>query len=438
MHWIFLFGVLASIPVLTSIFRSDPKRLVQGCFLLGLSMFVLAPSLWAAPIPWPGWPGPVKGLEVSYVDGVAVAMILATKPVRIPWSIKLPFGLFCLGLLVSSFTGYQVEPAVFYDAQLIRSILLFIAIARVCAVTKGAPIALLAGLGAGLCYEAVLAVRQHFSGDPRPGGNLGHSNFLGLTSEFVTFPVLAALLAGRRLWPAAVLFAAFLIAVVGGSRATLGLFAIGFVLTLVLSIKHGRSSRKYAFGSAAVLLLLIASPVMLWGVHQRSDQSVDASDSERTSMKAAARMIMADHPFGVGANNYVLVANTGGYSQRAGVAWNWANRSAPVHDVYYLVGAETGLLGLTGFVLTIAAFILLGFRNLKRRGDDESNELIPGLLAAMIIVSVHISYEWVFMSFMPHYMFAIAGGMLVGLTASPRKVAPPRPALVALAEPSHA
>jgi len=45
----------------------------------------------------------------------------------------------------------------------------------------------------------------------------------------------------------------------------------------------------------------------------------------------------------------------------------------------------------------------------------------------MIVVSVHISYEWVFMNFIVHYIFAVAGGLLVGVVArsrSPVRLAP--------------
>lgn len=438
MKWVFLLGVLLSIPAFTIFFRSESKRLVQGCFVLGVSMFVLVPNVWAAPIAWPGWPGPVKGLEVSSVDGLAIAMILATRPVRVPAYIKIVFGLFCLALFVSTFVGSQLMPAGFYIVQVFRSLLLFLAVARACGSVKGAPVALLAGLGTGLLYEAVLTVQEHFSGNSRPGGNLGHSNFLGLASDFVTFPMLALFLGTRRLWPAGILFGSFVIALYGGSRATMGLFAIGVVLTLFLSILHGRSSRKFAFGFAALLLLLAAAPAMMWAVNNRSQQSLDASDAERDAMKLAAQMIIADHPLGVGPNQYVVVANTGGYSARAGVGWNFANRSAPVHDVYYLVTAEMGMLGLIGFMGTIVAFIGFGFRKLRQRSGDESNELMPGLLATMIVISVHISYEWVFMHFVLHYMFAVAGGMMVGVGALTWKSARSRSIPLAQAKPSHA
>ncbi|MEO8456053.1 MAG: hypothetical protein ABI454_12930, partial [Sphingomicrobium sp.] len=114
---------------------------------------------------------------------------------------------------------------------------------------------------------------------------------------------------------------------------------------------------------------------------------------------------------------YVVVANTGGYSARAGVAWNEANRAAPVHDTYYLITAETGFLGLIGLISILASFIAVGLRCFRRHIPDERGELVPGLLATMVLVAIHINFEFVFMHFVLHYLFAITAGMLVAVYA---------------------
>src|SRR6185312_15645003 len=148
----------------------------------------------------------------------------------------------------------------------------------------------------------------------------------------------------------------------------------------------------------------------------------------------AASMIIADHPFGVGANQYVIIANTGGYSQRAGVPWNEANLRAPVHDSYYLITAELGFLGLAGMLAMLGSFIALGFGLLRSRLPEECSELVPGLLATTIIVAIQISYEFTFMEFMIHDLCAINAGILVAVMArkrSPSSIAaklPVRPA----------
>jgi O-antigen ligase len=333
--------------------------------------------------------------------------------------------------VISTFEASQVEPSLFYAWQLLRSAVLFVAIVRVCATVRSASIALLAGLGLGLILEAVYVVYQYKTGVARPGGTFGHSNFIGLSIDFVVFPALALMLGTRRLvWPIATVLAGLIIAVLGGSRATLGLCVIGILLTVLLSMVRKPTPRKYGVAGALALFIIASTPVIIWAEGRRSSQVLASSDAERKAMKDAATMIIAEHPFGVGANQYVIVANIGGYSQRAGVAWNENNRSAPVHNTYYLVTAEMGFLGLIGFLATLGCLIVLGFGTLRRKSAGEIAELAPGLLATTIVSAIHISYEFVFMDFTLHYLFAMATGMLVAIASpasNPAKKATTRP-----------
>jgi O-antigen ligase len=422
--WIFLLALFIGTPALAGLLRSQPRYIVQTCFVLGATMFFLAPRLWAAPVAWPLWPGLARGIEISFVDAISIALIASTKSVRIPLSLKLAFGIYCLGVLVSTFVAYQWIPATFYAWQLFRTVLLFVAVARVCATVEEAPVALLSGLGAGLMIEAIYIIYQYLTSSPRPGGSLGHPNFIGLSLDFVVFPVVALLLGTRRTyWPAATAAAGLIIAVLGGSRATMGLVAIGVILTVILSLYQQKTSRKNAFAGMLAMLLIASAPAMLWAANRRTEAAKASSDYERSAMKRAARMIISDHPFGVGANQYVLVANTGGYSQRAGVAWNVDNRAAAVHSTYFLVTAEMGFLGLAGFVATLLSIMALGFRLMRRHVPGEYGELVPGLLATMIVAVAHISYEFVFMDFVLHYLFAISAGLLVAIAARSRSAA---------------
>ncbi|MEO8456151.1 MAG: O-antigen ligase family protein [Sphingomicrobium sp.] len=437
MKWVFLLAVLALAPVLAGMLRSQPRYLVHTCFVLGVLLFVLAPRLWTAPIAWPAWPAPVKGIEISFVDAISVALIASTRGVRIPLSIKLSFSIYCFAIVVSTFAAFQPMAAIFYAWQLLRTVLLMIAIARVCVSEPRAPAALFAGLGVGLMYEAALVVWQYLRGVGRPGGNFGHPNFLALGSEFAVFTTLSLMLGSRRLlWPAATVMAAFLIAVLGGSRAALGLFGLGVILTTLLSIRHKATSRKYAFAGTLAVLLLASTPVMIWAASRRTEAAKASSDTERAAMKSAARMIIADHPFGVGANQYVVVTNTGGYSARAGVAWNEDNRAAPVHDTYYLITAELGFIGLIGLLAILGSFVALGFRALGRHIPGEQGELVPGLLATMILVAIHINFEFVFMDFVLHYLFAVTAGMLIAIAS--RATIPARAGTAAGAQPAAA
>ncbi|MFZ2104390.1 MAG: hypothetical protein WAV18_03235, partial [Roseiarcus sp.] len=116
---------------------------------------------------------------------------------------------------------------------------------------------------------------------------------------------------------------------------------------------------------------------------------------------------------GVGANNFVIAANTQGYYQRAGVGWY--SYGAIVHNVYRLVAAETGYFGLIVFAMFLLnpmiAAIWCGLRNPK----DVRGDLLIGLGAALLVEYLHNLVEWVFVTDPLQYPFAMDIGLVAGL-----------------------
>ena len=421
MKWIVLGGLLALIPVLTALLRSKPNFIVHACYFMGLMVFFFDPYLNIGPVTW-DWTGVIKGIEITIVDIIALSIILATRPVRTPLSLKIGLGIYVLALILSSLMAQVPTPAVFYIWQFCRAVVVFMAVARATAAQKGAPFALVAGLGTATIIQALVAAKQYIGGDPAAGGTLGHRNILGLTSHFAVMPAFALLLAGRRTLPAiAVVVAGAVIALTGGGRATIGLFGIGVVVTTILSMRHKMTGRKGGMAGLAVLLLVLSAPAMMWAVGRRSVEARISRNEERAAMTFAARMIIADHPLGVGPNQYLMVANLGGYSERAGVAWNYANRSAPVHNSYLLVWAELGIVGLIGLLTILISTALVGLKAMRRLAWEERSELMIGLLAAVIVASGHIAFEWLFITNYVHYLLAMSMGALVGITATLRQ-----------------
>lgn len=420
MKWIVLGVLLALIPALTMLLRSKPNFIAHACFFMGLMVFFFDPYLNIGPVTW-NWTGVIKGIEITIVDIIAISILLATRPVRTPLSIKIGLGIYVSALILSTLASDLRTPSIFYVWQFCRAAVVFLAIARATAAQSGAPFALIAGIGTATIIEAVVAAKQYLGGMAvnGAGGTLGHRNILGLTSHFAVMPAFALLLAGRRNLPAiAVVISGAVIALTGGGRATIGLFGIGVVITTILSIRHKMTGRKGALAGLAVLLLILSAPAMMWAVDRRSVEARISSNDERAAMTAAARMMIADHPLGVGPNQYVRVANLGGYSERAGVAWNYANRTAPVHNSYLLVWAESGLLGLLGLLTILLSTVVVGLKAIRRLAWDERSELMIGLLTTLIVASAHIAFEWLFMTNYVHYLLAMSAGALVGITAT--------------------
>lgn len=427
MKWVFLLVVLAVTPMLAGILRSQPRYLPHACFAMAAMLFFLDPWLYVAPVSWPGWPGPVKGIEVSLIDSVAVAIIAATPGrARAPMLLKVGLAIFATALAISLVAGIQAWPASFYAWQVLRAVLVYMAVSRAAAVDPRVPFAILSGLAVGVVVNCFVAVQQFVSGDIQAGGRMGHQNLLGMMTHFAVMPAFALLLGGKRTWlAAAVVVAGGAIAVVGGSRATIGLFGIGLVVTTALSIRHSRTARKGVFAGVAVAALATAAPLMIWAVERRSEAARESSNRERQAFTNAAKMMISDYPFGVGGNQYVVVANVGGYSARAGVAWNAANRTAPVHNTYYLTGAELGYLGVAGLLTILAGIFQVGWKALRRTSGERADFAV-GTLATVIVVAAHSYYEYISVTFYIQYLLGMTVGVLVGVaSAAAVRMSPP-------------
>lgn len=362
------------------------------------------------------WPGYVKGLEVSLLDVLALAIYFAYPKVRVksPFLIALP--VYILAVLASVAISGTAEATLFYAWQLSRVLLLFVAVAKVCQDERGPP-ALLAGLTAGLCFQAGFAIQQRLSGLIQSSGTFGHQNLLGMVSHFVVFPALALLLVdGKRRAPLFGVVSGAIVVILGASRATIGLAGVGYVSLLLLSIVRKPTARKSMIVGLGMVALAVASPLALSSLQKRFDVAPLSTDyDERGSFERAAKMAIADHPFGVGANQYVVVANTQGYSERAGVIWNAGSRGANVHNTYLLVWAETGFLGLAAFIGFILTPILIAFRSAWRNRKDQRGDLMLGFGVSALIVSLHSFYEWIFVEYAVQSLFAINAGMIAGL-----------------------
>lgn len=441
MKWIFLAALIALVPVLAGWLRSNPRELPKVCMLMGFLPFAIAPfHLYAAPISWAMWPGFVKGVEVSLLDAVALAIVLSAPQRSRRFRMKAPMLLFIGAVALSVITASIPMAASFYVWQLARVFLVFAAVAISCRDDRCPP-AIVTGMVIGLAIQAVMATRDFLGGALQSGGGFGHQNQLGILSHFAVYPALALLLAGRKgVTPILGPVAGVVVAIIGASRATIGLGALGIALTLVMSMIRRPTGRKSGILFAGVAGLLIAAPLAINALNRRAEVNpLAGSSEEREAFKRAAWMMAADHPLGVGANYYVVAANTQGYSARAGVVPTAGSRGANVHNAYLLSAAEAGYPGLVTFTIMMLVPIWVAFRAALRNRRDGRGELLIGIGVALVMVAMHALYEWVFVTFSTEYLFGIALGLVSGLASrlgywgSPKRR--PRPLAAAIDEP---
>ena len=418
MKWIFLAGLLVLTPLLAMYLRNHRQHLPKAAFVLALLPFIeMRLNVTASPYSWPTWPGFVKGIDISLSDGLALAMIYAGSRVATPLRLKLAFGFYVAVFLLSTAFAEIYVPSIFYGWQLLRVLLLYYAVTRASAVAQDVPVYLLSGLIAGLSVQAVVVVQQKLTGVVQAGGWFGHQNLLGMASHFIIYPAFAAFLGGHYVRRTALcIVAAFVVAWAGGSRATIGLMCAGLVLTIILSCWQRMSSRKLAVAGLALILIVAAAPVLYGAVERRSSETRAQSNEERERMREGARMVIADYPLGVGANRFVTVANVGGYYARAGVVWN--SVGALVHNTYYLVAAEMGILGLGALLGLLIAVFSLAWGNMKRAPPGFGAEYSVATVVIVLAVAAHSYFEWITMFWVIHFLFAMNVAVMVALRAS--------------------
>lgn len=415
MKWVAFIVVMAGIAPLSGWLRRNPSRALQVWMLAGFLPFILANlHLYFAIDSWADWPGYVKGAEFSVLDALAIAFYFTLPKSRESLPFLLSMGFYIFAVLVSAMQAKIPMAALFCVWQLARMVLVYAVVSRACADPR-VPTAILSGMAIALIMQAVVALWQRFGlGILQASGTTSHQNTLGLISHMVVFPCFALVLAGHRsrLFLLAV-FAGIIVEVLTGSRATLGLAGLGYAAVFMFSALRQWTGRKAQFLVIALAAVAILAPVGYSSIEHRGAASLESSDHERSALEVAAAAMLADHPWGVGANQFVLAANTGGYYQRAGVSWT--SYAAFVHNTYWLTAVETGYFGLFAFVLYLMRPMLVAFRCGWRSRRDVRGDLLIGLGVALLIVYLHAAFEWIFLTFEPQYIYAMDLGLVAGL-----------------------
>jgi hypothetical protein len=419
--WVFFSIAVAGVLPLVGWLRGNPKTVPIIWMLVGF--LVLKPDFVRvdmALISWSGyWRGYAQGFEIYLVDFILLAIYLSLPRGRQSLPFFIPLVFYFLAVLLSVYQAAVGEAAMFYVWQLARMIFAYAVVTKACLDDRVAP-SLLNGMGIGLCVQAMLTIWERVGlGVLQTGGSYGQ-NLLGVMSHFVILPFFAMLLAGQRgRMPLVVSIAGAILTLLTTSRATIGLAAVGYVAVFALSILRGWTSRKATIALVGALSLLVLVPMTMSSFAQRfglqTTENTDFFvDDSRVTMARAASMMLSDHPMGVGANQFVVVANVDNYYNRAGV--DWVNAGTSVHNVYWLAAAETGYIGVVALAIMMlrpmtVAFIC-GWRNRK----DKKGDLLLGLGVGLLIVGLHSFYEWVFVTSDVLYMFAVTVGLIAGLT----------------------
>lgn len=424
--------LIISLPLFIGWLRQSERNRLRCYAALGALPFLLnAFQLDLSPISWAAWPGYAKGLTFTIVDTLALAILITHRNPRGYMPLTALLIAYVAAAAISILMANVKMAAVFYVFQLIRVLVVFLAVAKIAGNPKAVRY-LLMGMAIGISYQAGLTIWQRANGVFQAMGSMGHQNLLGMMTHFVTLPLLAALLGGMRSRLVLLgVISGLVVITLGASRGAIAFGIGGVVVLIIASFLRGMTPTKGKIAAIGLVAVLAVSPLVYEGLSKRYANLEAAGDyDERAAFKRAANAMWSDHPFGVGANEYVVVANTQGYSARAGVAWNWGSRSANVHNTYLLVAAETGWFGLIAFSAILIAALLSGFRFAFSDRKDPRGDVVLGCTIAILAAAVHILYEWVFVTYQAQYMYAISLGLIAG-TIRAKAIERRRPAVTA-------
>jgi len=421
MKFLVLFVGIGAILPLSIWLRSGTAGAQQFWMLFGLLPF-LTPAFSPLDIAivswWPHWIGLLSGLEVTAVDIFALAAFFILPPGRNPYRFHYSAALYLLAVSLSVTQAEEPVAALFYVWQFCRVYLLLVVVARACS-QPDVPVNILLGMAVGLGLEALIVGWQRYGiGMVQTPGTFPHQNTLGMVTHFVTFPFFALLLAGARSrWVVVVPLVGAFVAVMTASRAALGFAAVGFILIYLISTMRQPTLRKGLVGLIGLIVAGVLAPVVVTSFQMRFEQAplTEHEYDERAAFNRTANLILQDHPFGIGVNHYVYVAKNFGYSERAGVAPVEGSRNNIVHNVFWLVAAETGYFGLAAYVLLVAHVLFAAFSAGWKDRSSMRGDLLLGLGVALCVALGHSSLEYILLSKEPQYMFAIAAGLVFGL-----------------------
>jgi len=350
--------------------------------------------------------GPDRGFEVTLADLLAIALALAVtfrRPRRIQvWPYNT--GPMLAYFVIAAMTALRApEPilSAFTLFKLVRAYGFYWCVVN--AIRTGIPLqAVVRGLWLMAAYLVFETLRQKYLyGIYRVTGPFDHSNpFANFLNLFM--PILLAVglsdrtlsaprAAGTLLAALAMLYAS----VMTFSRAAIVLGALSAAGVLTFANLRDRSARVALATLLAFFGLLVGGGLTARRILERFEQAPEASAMARDEFNRAAKLMLEDHPGGVGVNQFSRVlTDTPRYNQHITVMRDEKQKGV-CHHIYWLTAAELGWAGLAVFLIVIGRFAWRAFYySWRTPGRD-------GLVQAAVLlgtVSLHLAglLEWVF------------------------------------------
>jgi len=181
------------------------------------------------------------------------------------------------------------------------------------------------------------------------------------------------------------------------------------------------ASVRLRIASVALAMLLGAGAVRAAiPIIERFRTAPEASEAARDEFNYSAQLILLDHPFGVGLNNfsYILTAERK-YREHFRAMAN-EEQAGVCHHIYWLTIAEMGYIGLALYLAIVVRFGWAALRGALRRKTPEGT-LLFGVFLGIVALQCSGFYEWAFRVTPVMQMFVISAAMAAAWSEPKRR-----------------
>jgi putative inorganic carbon (HCO3(-)) transporter len=436
--------VLGVLGIIVLILATNKIKLVLLCFLA----FIVSIPLGKAIVDRPGyafWAGGVE-IMVSDICTLTLLLILLGKSARRQVKIN-SFSLIMVPaitwLIASSLSLLAAKDGELSSFQLINMVKMLL-LCWVVANSIGSDVDLtlvITGLMLGMVFQSLVGIYQGVTGRPfllsfidstavvgqqqlsvglvnRIRGTMGSSTTLAMYLA-IGVPFTLALLFSKTK-PFVKISAGITLCLIGSalimslSRAGWVNFLVTICLILVLAVRRKRISSIMAIVIACVMALVLLG-VALFGtdlILSRLTSNDQGAANSRITLAKGALAIIQDNPvIGVGLDNYAQVSPR--FDPIDVASWN--HYTPIVHNIYLLIAAETGLIGLAAFLVFFVILLIQAWRIIDRAPNDTVWVAGVGILGALVALAIHSMVDYTLLG--SSLVFTLFW-LLAGLTAA--------------------
>jgi hypothetical protein len=351
---------------------------VTMCFCM-ISGFVNAQE-WGLTIYSQLYRGTARGFHFFWAEAAAITLIFAAmsgdwKKFRFfPPGFWL-YMLYCAASFISIINAPVPVYSWFAAVKEVKMIVVFVAAYNFLKTEDDLRFALLS-LSAVIFWELFVVLRQKYVLHIyQVWGTFEHQNSLSMFCIMIGMVFLAAALGPRRKSSNFLLLTFIACAAIvqsSLSRAGLMIFAMGTILVVAISLLDRPTRRRLGVLVSLACVGGIGIALTLDTIVKRfNDYGNDESRKTREMLNISSKMMLSDHPLGIGWNNFAETINPPWTYGEHIDHWNLINgntvdkhyKKGIVESLWWLLLAETGYQGFITYVLLILTFLWWNLRN---------------------------------------------------------------------------